>query len=106
MAALIVRRAFESVKTFEKKRWAMLGMALLVAATTTAVCWPEIRYRSALPKYRFGITAEALERESGIRIELRKNGNYLPDGMDDLNKRRHCCYDARVPRGFVEIDFN
>ena len=81
-----------------------VGASVLVAAI--ALCWPEIRYRTALPKYRFGITAETLEREIGIRVDLRKNGNYLPDGMDDLNKRRHFCYDARVPRDFVELDFN
>jgi len=68
--------------------------------------WPEIRYRTALPKYKFGVTAEALEREIGVPIQLRKNGNYLADNDDDLTKRRHFSYDARVPRDFLDLEFN
>ena len=30
----------------------------------------------------------------------------IPENEDDLNKRRHFCYDARVPRDFVELDLN
>ena len=93
------------MKTFGRK-WLVLGTGAIVLMAIAAVCWPEIRYRTALPKYRFGMTAEALERESGARIERRKNGNYLDDGADDLNKRRHFCYHARVRRDFVELDFN
>lgn len=93
------------MKTCVRKRLA-LAVGAIVLVAIAALCWPELRYHTALPKYRFGITAEALEREIGVRIELSKNGNYLPEGEDDLNKRRHFCYDARVPRDFVELDFN
>jgi hypothetical protein len=70
------------------------------------VVWPEIRYNNALRKYKFGATAETLEGEIDIHIELRKNGNFLEDGADDLNRRRHFCYDAYVSRDFVLLDFN
>ena len=54
--------------------------------------------RRPLPKYRFGITAEALERESCIRVELRKNGNYLTDDAGDLGA-------ACTPKCFVSLCF-
>jgi hypothetical protein len=93
------------VKTSGRK---LLGLAVgaTVLATIAALCWPEICYRRALPKYRFGVTAETLEREAGVRIFLHKNGNYLPEGEDDLNRRRHFCYNACVFRDYVELDFN
>ena len=40
-------------------------------------------------------------------MELRKNGNFLPDGeKTEYQKRRHYSYDAYVPNDFVYIDFN
>jgi len=89
----------------ERKFW-VLAVAIAVLVIGAALFWPEFRYRTALPKYKLGMTAEALEREIGVQIDLHKNGNYLPEGEDDLNKRRHFCYDARVARDFVELDFN
>jgi hypothetical protein len=89
----------------ERKFW-VSGVAVAILVIGVALFWPEFRYRIALPKYKFGMTAEALSREIGVQIDLRKNGNYLPEGEDDLNKRRHFCYDARVARDFVELDFN
>lgn len=81
-------------------------MSTLVLAAITLLFWPEIRFRLALPKYRFGATAEILERELGIQIRLRKNGNYLTDNENDLTKRRHFSYDSRVPGDFMELEFN
>jgi hypothetical protein len=88
------------------RKWSAAAIVLLIAFLAAAIIWPEIRYKRALPKYKFGSTAEALEGETGIRIELHKNGNYLEDGADDLNKRRHSCYDAYVSRDYVQLDFN
>jgi hypothetical protein len=88
------------------KKWSAAVIVLLLAFLAATIIWPEIRYKSALPKYKFGATAKALERETGNRIEVRKNGNYLPDGTDDLNKRRHFCYEASVSGDFVQLDFN
>jgi len=93
------------MKTLGKGWWARVAGAT-VLITIAALCWPELRYRRSLPKYRFGTTAEALEREIGIRIQLRKNGNYLEDEAPDIEKRRHFSYDARVPRDYVELQFN
>lgn len=93
------------MNAFTRKSLALVaGVTVLVA--TAALCWPEIPYRRALAKYRFGITAEALQREIGIPIVLRKNGNYLPDDAYDFEKRRHCAYEAIVPRDYVELEFN
>jgi hypothetical protein len=89
----------------ERRFWG-LALAVAILVIGAALLWPELRYRIAMPKYKFGMTAEALEREIGVQIELRKNGNYLADDEDDLNKRRHFCYDALVARDFVELEFN
>jgi len=80
------------------------GATVLVAMA--ALCCPEILYRRALRKYRFGITAEALQRKIGVRIQLRKNGNYLADEDNDFVKRRHISYGAPVSRDYVELEFN
>jgi hypothetical protein len=96
---------FASVKAFTNK-WLTAAVLLLLISVATIFVWPEIRFRTALQKYKFGITAATIERETGSHIDLRKIGNYLPDGMDDLNKRRHSCYDAHVTHDFIELDFN
>ncbi len=102
---IVVRRGFQSVKTSGKKCLALVAGATVLVAIA-ALCWPEILYRRALPKYRLGITAEALQRELGVRFRLRKNGNYLHDEATDIEKRRHFSYDATVPRDYVELEFN
>jgi hypothetical protein len=89
-----------------EKKWSVVAILLLLLLLAGTLTWPEIRYRRALPNYKFGATAEVIEGEIGIHIALRKNGNYLPDGMDDLTKRRHFCYDAIVSRDYVQLDFN
>ena len=82
------------------------GLVVLSVLLISPLVGPEIQYRRALPKYRIGASPEEIEREYGIHLELRKNGNYLPDGEDDYQKRRHYCYDAYVTNDFVYIDFN
>jgi hypothetical protein len=62
-----------------KSRRALLAIVVIASVfiIIAPIGWPEVRYRMALRKYRFGATAETLERETGARIKLRKNGNYL-----------------------------
>ena len=93
------------MKTSRRKSLALAATGV-VLATIAMLCWPELQYRQALPKYRFGATAETLEREIGTSIRLRKNGNYLPEDENELTKRRHFSYEARVPRDFMELEFN
>jgi hypothetical protein len=93
------------VNTFRWKRPTLVAGAILLVAIV-ALVWPEVCYRGALRKYKFGVTAEALERETGAHIELRKNGNYLSDDDNDFEKRRHFSYDAAVPHDYVELEFN
>src|SRR6266404_552378 len=102
---LVVRRGLQSVKTSGRKCLAFVAGATVLVAIA-ALCWPEILYRRALPKYRLGITGETLQREIGIRVELRKNGNCLTDDATDFEKRRHFSYDAPVPRDYIELYFN
>lgn len=79
---------------------------ILALILVSPIVWPEMQYRRALPKYKIGASAEQIEREYGIHLELRKNGNYLADNDDDYQKRRHYSYDAYVSKDFVYIDFN
>ena len=81
-------------------------IVIFAALLPWTIVWPEIKYRTALPKYGIGVSAEQIERQYGIHLELRKNGNFLPDGEDEYQKRRHYSYDAYVPKDFVYIEFN
>jgi hypothetical protein len=69
-------------------------IVIFAAVLPWTIVWPEIKYRTALPKYGIGVSAEQIERRYGIHLELRKNGNFLPDGEDEYQKRRHYSYDA------------
>jgi hypothetical protein len=84
------------VKTSRRKSLALAATGV-VLATIAMLCWPELQYRQALPKYRFGATAETLKREIGTSIRLRKNGNYLPEDENELTKRRHFSYEHAYP---------
>ncbi len=88
------------MKVAGKKAWIGAIIVILVALLLSTIVWPEIQYRRALPKYKIGVTAEQIERDYGIHLELRKNGNYLPEGEDDYS------YDAYIPCDFVSVDFN
>src|SRR5262249_54556702 len=69
--------------------------------------WREVCYRKALHKYRFGVTAEVFERETGAHIELRNTLNLgLDDTANDSVKRRHPCYYALLPNDDVHLIFN
>jgi hypothetical protein len=94
------------VKIAGSRLFILAVIVILAALLISTVVWPEVQYRRALPKYKIGVSAEQIERQYGIHLELRKNGNYLADGEDDYQKRRHYSYDAYVPYDFVYIDFN
>jgi hypothetical protein len=85
-------------------------LAIVIAALSISLCaWlipPELRYRRALQKYKPGITAEAIERDYGVHLDLRPSGNILSDTPTDEQRRRHPAYEAYVERDFVVVAFN
>ncbi len=72
-----------------RRKYLAIGAGVAVLVALGGLFWPEIVFRRALSKYRFGITAEALQREIGIPVTLHKNGNYLADDDSDIEKRHH-----------------
>lgn len=87
-----------------------LAIAVVLAVLSVVLLWPEIQYRRALHKYTIGTPADAIERDYGIRLNLRSSGNILPSGRPgedtEYEKRHHACFVADVPQDFAQIIFN
>lgn len=85
-------------------------LAISVGVFAFIVCaWlipPELRYHRALQKFKPGITAEAIERDYGVHLDLRPSGNILPYTPTDEQRRRNTAYEAYVERDYVVVAFN
>jgi hypothetical protein len=81
---------------------------LAVCALVLGACFvpPELKYRSAIQKYKPGTTAEAIEHDYGVHLDLRPSGNILGYTPTDEERRRHPAYEAFLPEEYVNVAFN
>ena len=92
------------------KRSRKIILLILVAACFVilyvSLVRPEMKYRQALQKYKPGVTAETIEHDYGVHLDLRSSGNILPYAPPDEKKHRHPAYDASIPQEYVVVSFN
>ena len=93
------------MKRSRKVIWSALGAACLLALAVWLVP-PEVKYHRALEKYKPGTTAEAIQQEYGVHLNLQPSGNILPYTPTEEQRRRHPAYAAFVPQEYVTVAFN
>ena len=75
------------------KRSRKIILLILVAACFVilyvSLVRPEMKYRQALQKYKPGVTAETIEHDYGVHLDLRSSGNILPYAPPDQKKPSH-----------------
>lgn len=86
-----------------RKVW-LVGFGVLLIAGVSYFAVPEFQFRHDLRRFRVGTTADAIERDYGLRLDLQRSGNILPEPVTEDMLQRHPAFYVRTR--CAEVTFN
>lgn len=86
-----------------RKIW-LIGFGILLVAIACYFIVPEFQFRSDLRKFRVSATADSIERDYGMHLDLQRSGNILPEPASEDMLRHHPAFYIRT--SCAEVTFN